>query len=79
MSTQLASIKGKSEIVTSVANKEVTHEESLLFVTSFYGGEKRGSCIQLSLGDSFEHIQLEGDAVKELVDVLRNWLNKPGS
>jgi len=61
MSTQIASITGTTE---GYLNN--------LDITSFYGGNKRGKCIQLTT--DYDHVQLEKDEVAELVRVLSDWL-----
>lgn len=41
-------------------------------ITSFYGGDKNGPMIQLSLDSS--HIQLNKEQVRDLLNTLKDWL-----
>jgi hypothetical protein len=43
-------------------------------VTSFWGGEERGPCIQITKGVSY--VQLEQEEAKEVVYAINNWLGK---
>ena len=61
MSTELTSLSGEME-----------QGSNLLRVTSFYGGEHREGCIQLSLNQ--DYIQLERADIFELVEALSEWL-----
>lgn len=49
-------------------------EVGSLQVTSFYGGEKRGVCLQLTPPLGEEHVQLTRLEVEKLATLLRKWL-----
>jgi hypothetical protein len=73
MSKELAVIKGQCEVVNKDA-KSVSHKNSELYVTSFYGGKENGAMIQISPDFGTDHIQLKKEQVKELIKILTDWL-----
>jgi hypothetical protein len=47
-----------------------------LYISSFFGGDKRGRCIQLtldSLGSQTDYVQLTEENVDELLGILQEW------
>ncbi|MDO8623173.1 MAG: hypothetical protein Q7R52_02910 [archaeon] len=49
-------------------------DENGIILTSFYGGESRGQCIQFNLRS--DYVQLEKEDVKNLNEVISKWLGK---
>lgn len=47
-----------------------------LIVTSFYGGDKRGLCVQLTPKLVIGYTQLTKTQVRELVKTLQDWLGE---
>jgi len=72
MSQELNSIKGKIEFIKKFDTKEVGYKDELLHITSFYGGDERGRCLQLSIGES--HIQITKENARKLIKEVTNWL-----
>ena len=64
MSTEIATIEDN-------ANDAVT-------VTSFYGGERRGQCLQLTQYNAhagrYERVQVTKDQIREMMQVADEWL-----
>ena len=73
MSTELGKIKGKKELSI---REEVEYQDVEMYITSFYGGTKRKTCIQLTNNISGEHIQLRKSQVEKLVKKLNKWLQQ---
>jgi hypothetical protein len=67
MSTQIGKIVGRQE--SFVGQQKIEKE---LYLTRFFGGTKRGTSLQLTItGDiNSEYIQLDNDAVQELIQIL---------
>lgn len=75
MSTEIAEITGRYESGVSSPFKPI-YDESVLYVTRFYGGKKNGRMIQLTIqGDKTAYIQLTKQQVAMLSEVLRNCFN----
>ena len=74
MSTDLTPISGKQESVVSVVHKKVEHRDSQLHLTVFWGGSKRGACVQLGLSGG-DHIQLDKVGAEKLIDELDKFLD----
>lgn len=72
MSRHLITVQGHEER-PNFADNTVEYYPNYLSVTTFYGGEGRGTCIQISLDNN--HIQLTRDKVLSLKDELEDWLN----
>jgi hypothetical protein len=77
MSNSLGSIKGRKESI-DITLRESTYSLSEMHITSFYGGEKRGRCLQFTIPadreDGFAHIQLTSDGVNLLQKILKDWI-----
>ncbi len=70
MSTQIAVIKGIREAIQGRERKTYYLPESL-FITRYFGGEKNGTMLQLTINNS--HIQLTKIEIDELKKVLDKW------
>jgi len=71
MSTEMGKIKGLVEDMRPGVGAS-THISTELYMISFFGGVKRGTCLQLT--PTNDHIQLTRDHVEELRDILNTWL-----
>ena len=72
MSTDLKTITGRIE--RPINNMfEVDYKPCELHINSFWGGEKKGLMIQLTLSETEPYIQLDKSQVDELIDVLQKW------
>lgn len=74
MSTKIATIKGVTEIPER-GNASSVYQTKFIMISRFYGGEDRGTCISLQLGNS--SIQLARDEIMYFADVLRNYEYSP--
>ena len=72
MSESLCSIEGKYEKILSLEDKTVEYKDAQLHITQFYGGEKRGTCFQITImnGAIGTLIQLTAQQYYELVDEM---------
>ena len=68
MSVLLKSLKGKRELLSP--DKKVKYEDTHIQFMSFYGGNKRGKSLQISLDK--DHIQLDNENAR----ILRTLLNE---
>jgi len=71
MSTEMGKIKGLVEDIQNNGDPR-TFLSTELYMISFFGGVKRGTCLQLT--PTNDHIQLTRDHVEELRDILNTWL-----
>jgi hypothetical protein len=61
------------------ATNPATYADADLTLTSFYGGDRRGRCLQISIHDrnnypQTAYIQLTKESIWKLVLALLNWL-----
>lgn len=71
MSTRIAKIKGRYEIITRRNNPVVVYDTAELDLTRFWGGAANGRMLQLTIqGDKIAYILLTQDQVKELAQTL---------
>jgi len=49
-------------------------EDNVLNINEFYGGSKRGVCVQLTTDDGY--VQLTRKQVKDTMEVLSEWLGE---
>lgn len=77
MSTTIVELTGKSEI-TGPWGRESNYVDAEIHVSSFYGGEKRGKSIQITIhsidsNDNYtiKHIQLDNETAKKLLEALK--------
>ncbi len=66
MSTELKTIKGLTEFVEGP--NEAGYKENKIYLTRFYGGTKRGTCVQLTIDEA--HIQLTKSEIGKLIREL---------
>ena len=72
MSTELKTLKGKIEIPDS-PKMESTYKSTELYLTSFYGGQERGTSLQIGFYNdlgNYNHIQLDHETIIELRNIL---------
>ena len=70
MSTHIGTVTGRKEEGGNKNAFTPNYSDIELFITRFWGGTKRGRCIQLTIEDSY--IQLTEEQVKELTTILSN-------
>lgn len=79
MSTDLKTLKGKIETITSIDGKlQPFYPSREVYLTSFHGGEEKGKSLQLSFNTLMHenvHIQLDNATVKELIEILQENFN----
>lgn len=73
MSTRLKTLKGKVEISSATTNTKAVYRDEKLTLRSFYGGNKRGKSLSITIGNT--SIQLDNKTVLEMVDILINNYN----
>ncbi len=74
MSSTIGIIIGKFEAVISGKDRKVAYLDQSLLITRFNGGDGRGMCLQLNIGN--QHIQLDTSQIHLLLQVLQDWKNK---
>lgn len=72
MAQELNSIIGKIEYLSQLETSTVGHKDGILSISSFYGGEERGRCLQISIEDT--HIQLNREQAYQLQNQIAAWL-----
>lgn len=77
MSTDFGKIKAKIETSKrGIGNiPEISYIDTNVSLRRFYGGEKRGTSLQLTFldeQDEFKHIQLDSKSIKKLKAILNN-------
>ena len=72
MSVHLKSIKGEIEDVINSTPDEPKYIDITLSLNSFWGGTRKGTCIQLTL--ETEYIKLTKDEIILLRDELNKWI-----
>lgn len=70
MSSLIGIIQGKVEIPIP-QKRESKYYPQTMFITRFYGGDGRGTCLQINIGNS--HIQISEKEIKELADTITKW------
>lgn len=70
MSSLIGVIQGKIEVPVPQKRESVYYPQTM-FISRFYGGNGRGTSIQINIGNS--HIQLDEKAADQLAEVLSNW------
>lgn len=71
MSTELKTIKGVKECEIRTKGL-MNYVEQEMNVTSYYGGQKNGAMIQITIGGSY--VGLTKKQVKSLIKTLTEWL-----
>ena len=75
MSTNIGYISGKKEIIDEESRASMTpkYEDVIMSLTRFAGGQERGTCLQITIGD--QYIQLDTNTVEYLAKILPQWLD----
>ena len=71
--------RNQREVEMSTTFGEITNPPTVLNLTQFYGGEKRGRCLLLALHDRFTgscYIELTISDVEKLRDLIQRFLDK---
>ena len=73
MSTQIAKIEGRYEIVKSSVTFTPDYGEAKMNINRYYGGHKNRAMLQLTIqSDKIAYIQLTQAQVKGLITVLKD-------
>lgn len=72
MATEVGCVQGEVELFEK-GTRKVSYADQLVHATSFWGGQRRGNCLQLTLlrGD---FVQLTKNQVENLRDLLNGFL-----
>jgi hypothetical protein len=65
--TEEGVVQGVNELYSK---KDIKYTYDYLKIISFFGGDNRGRCIQLSSGHNKFHIQLEEHEAKQLAKLI---------
>ena len=79
MSTTIVELEGKTELRNLFSSdRNVTYAYGDVTISTFYGGETRGKCIQITLATedenkefTYSHVQLDNETAKKLLEALK--------
>lgn len=66
-----------SEEIGEITTRDNEGNQRSIYLTSFYGGEKRGRCLQITVSTPFgaEYAQLTNNDAVELCEIIDAWIN----
>jgi len=78
MSTNIAVIHGKQEVITPKSRESMIPEyrDTEMILTRFMGGQERGTSLQITMEDG-AYIQLDGKTADMLAILLKDWRTAP--
>lgn len=79
MAQELATLTATTSVTsfTQESWAETSLEQREMHLTSFAGGAERGGrCLQLTLTDGCDHVQMTRVEVEQLLSELNKWLDK---
>ena len=73
MSTELGKIKGRYETLKGA--EKIKYKENSIYLTSFYGGKKKGLMLQITIDNpQTTYSQLTKEQANKLINKLNEWL-----